>query len=227
MVKWNNVDLATKGIIVENVPAIIKGKKKIDTYTIEGRSGFIAIDNGTYEPILLSLNCHFATINSIDDIKALLDGYGTLTLDNERQYYGIVQNQIDFEKVAQAHFRKFIIQFYLDPISESIADYTATISSSTTLNITDATATMYPTLTIKGNGNVSITFNNKTFYLTDLDSTKTYTLDCKKKVIVDNNGANCSANMLYDFPELKAGTNNISYTGTISTFTATYKKAYI
>ena len=86
---------------------------------------------------------------------------------------------------------------------------------------------MYPLLTIKGSGDVSFTFNNKTFYLYELNQDNTYYLDCENKVIYDTNNVNCSHLMRYDFPYLKPKTNTISYTGTITLFQIEYKKAYI
>lgn len=229
MILWNNIDFASKGIIAERVPTIAKGKKNITTYQVEGRDGFLAVDSGTYQPWVLTIPCHFATNTAdFDEIKAFLDGFGTLSFDGVREYTAIVDAQIDFEKVKQANFRRFPVQFLVNPIAEKIAATTASISSSPyTLTIADATATMRPTLTIEGSGDCSFTFNNSTFYLNDLDNTLTYTLDCKNKVITDNNGNNCASQMLYDFPTLKPGNNTIEYSGTVSAFSVTYKEAFL
>lgn len=229
MILWNNIDFSSKGIIAERVPTIAKGKKNITTYQVEGRDGFLAVDSGTYQPWVLTIPCHFATDTAdFDDIKAFLDGFGTLSFDGVREYTAIVDSQIDFEKVKQANFRRFPVQFLVNPIAEKITATTASISSTPyTLTIADATAEMRPTLTIEGTGDCSFTFNNSTFYLNDLDSTLTYTLDCKNKVITDNNGNNCASQMLYDFPSLKPGNNTIEYTGTVSAFSVTYKEAFL
>lgn len=229
MLLWKGIDFRAKGIIVEHVPTISKGKKNITTYQVEGRNGFLAVDSGTYQPWVLTVNCHFNTDSAdFDEIKEYLDGFGTLSFDGEKEYTAIIDNSIDFEKVAQAHFRRFPVQFLVNPIAESLTATSVTISASPqTITIANATAEMFPTLTINGSGNVDITINNKTFYLTDLVSTMTYTLDCKNKVIVNNNGINCSSQMLYDFPSLKPGNNTVEYTGTVSSFVITYKEAYL
>lgn len=229
MIKWKNVTFASKGIIAERVPTIAKGKKNITTYQVEGRDGFLAVDSGTYQPWVLTIPCHFATDTAdFDEIKEFLDGFGTLSFDGVREYTAIVDAQIDFEKVKQANFRRFPVQFLVNPIAEKITATTTTISSSPyTLTIADATAKMWPTLTIKGSGDCTFTFNGATFNLSSLNSSLTYTLDCKNKVITDNNGNNCASQMLYDFPSLNPGTNTISYTGTVSTFTVQYREAYL
>lgn len=82
---------------------------------------------------------------------------------------------------------------------------------------------MFPTITIVASGDVSITFNNNTFYLDDADGT--YILDCQNKIITKN-GVNAASIMRGDFPTLKVGTNTISSTGT-ATISTEYKKAYL
>lgn len=227
MVKWKGIELSTKGIIVEKTPSIMKGKKRFQKYEIEGRNGVLVIDKGTYDSFVVTLECHFDISRySIEEIKEFLDGYGTLSFDGEKEYTAIIQNQIEFEKVSM--FRKFPIQFLVNPICTDINSTVLEVESNNyEINIEEATANMYPLLIIKGSGDVSITFNNKTFYLYELNQNNTYYLDCENKVIYDTNNVNCSRLMRYDFPYLKPKTNTISYTGIITLFKIEYKKAYI
>lgn len=223
MIKWKGVDLSSKGIIVENSPKISKGKKSIDTYTIPGRNGFLNVDNGTYEPFTLSLECHINSDNtSVEDVKEFLDGYGHISFDGVKEYTAIINNSISFEKII--NFKKFIVQFLVNPISEDIEETTQTITENTTLNIVGATATMYPILEITGTGDVSVTINNKTFYLKGI--TGKCILDCKNKIITSE-GVNISDKMLYDFPTLKPNSNVIEFSGAVSSFVVKYKKAYL
>lgn len=227
MVIWNGKSFREKGIIVENIPVISKGKKRINKYQIDGRNGFIAIDEETYDSFVISIPCHLDTNKTnIDKVKEFLDGYGTLSFDGKREYTAIIQNQIDFSKVMQ--FRKFIIQFLCNPISQDIeVSRNEILESPSNLEILDATAKMYPILEIVGEGDISITFNNKTFYLYSLNPSNTYTLDCENKVIIDQNNNNAANLMRYDFPHLNPGMNVIEYTGSISSFVINYRKAYL
>ena len=226
MVKWKNIDFSTKGIVVEKTPTISKGKKNIDTYTIDGRNGFLSIDKGTYQPFSLSVECHAKETANFDEIKAFLDGYGTLTFDNEREYTAIVNNAIPFEKIQM--FKSFAVQFMVNPIAHDIN--ATTINLLTGLNqdgeftITGSTYEIEPTITIEATGDVEVTINNKTFSLEDADGT--YILDCEHKVITKS-GLNAASIMSGEFPTFKNGTNVVDTTGTISTFSASYKKAYI
>ena len=223
MLLWKNIDFRSKGIIVEETPEISKGKKNIDIYTIPGRSGFLSVDNGTYESFVISVSCHFNENANFDEIKKYLDGYGTLSLDGEREYTGIIQNSISFEKVLM--FKKFIVQFLVNPIAEDIISTTYSVeSSSDILNIFGATAEINPIMEITGTGDATITINNKSFKLYDMDGK--YILDCKAKVITKD-GINVSNKMQYDFPKLENGENTIDYIGDISEFKIIYKKAYL
>lgn len=224
MVKWNGIDFNSKGIVVEKTPTISKGKKNIDTYTIDGRNGFLSIDKGTYQPFSLSVECHAKETANFDEIKAFLDGYGTLTFDNEREYTAIVNNAIPFEKVQM--FKSFVVQFMVNPIAHDITATTINLLTGLTdgkFTITGTYTDIEPTITITCSGDVSITINNKTFTLDDADGT--YILDCQNKVIT-NSGLNASSIMSGDFPTFKNGENAVSTTGTITAFSASYKKSY-
>ena len=79
-------------------------------------------------------------------------------------------------------------------------------------------------LEIASSGDVEVTINNKSFTLNDTDGT--YVLDCENKVITKD-GVNASNIMLGDFPTFEVGENEIETEGTITSLTATYKKAYL
>lgn len=227
MYKWKGTELSTKGIIVEKKPTISKGKKKIETYDIPGRNGFLSIDTGVYEPFEVSLECHLDTsVSNLDEVKSFLDGYGTLQFDSDRQYTAIINNSIPFEVVAKK-FRSFIIQFLVNPIAESTTETTYAVGASpATFTISDTYTDIYPIIEIKAASNMQIVINNTSFKLTGINSTKTYTLDCKNKEITDNDGNNAASLMSGDFPTLINGTNRVVYSGTKTTFNIKYRKTY-
>lgn len=223
MYKWKNEDLRDYGIIVEKIPTVSKAKKKIDIIQVEGRNGFLSIDTGAYEPFNVTLECHCTDNANLDEIKAFLDGYGTLSFDGSRQYTAVIDNTIPFETILPI-FKKFQISFIVNPIAEDINSTTIDLTNESEFTI-ETYAEIYPTLEIECSGDVSVTINNQTFYLNDANST--YTLDCKNKVIIDSNNQNASSVMNGDFPTFKNGTNQINTTGTITSITATYKKTYL
>lgn len=219
--KWNGVTFNSKGIIIEKVPVIPKANHSFVNYTIPGRSGFLVIDNKTYDPITFSLECHFKENANIDEIRAFLDGYGTLQVDADKVYTGYISNSIDFEKIQ--NFRKFIVQFMLQPIAKSTTLTTINSTSSTTF--TSSTFTnAYPTITLTCSGNVTIALNGVSFTL--YNSNGTYILDCEAKVIT-RNGVNESGNMSGDFPFIKNGSNTLTVTGSVTALKIEYYKTYL
>ena len=221
MVKWKNIDFSTKGIVVEKTPTISKGKKDIETYTIEGRNGFLSIDRGTYQPFSLQVECHARETANFDEIKAFLDGYGTLSFDGVREYTAIVNNAIPFEKVQM--FKSFAVQFMVNPIAHDITPTTLSITDDFT--ISGATAKMYPMLTLEAAAGGADVLINGVEFTTSNEEAATYILDCENKVITKN-GVNASNEMSGDFTYFKNGENTYEGTGVVS-LTASYKKAYL
>lgn len=221
MVKWNGIDFKDKGIVVEKTPTISKGKKDIETYTIEGRNGFLSIDRGTYQPFSLQIECHARETANFDEIKAFLDGYGTLSFDGVREYTAIVNNAIPFEKVQM--FKSFAVQFMVNPIAHDITPTTLSITDDFT--ISGATAKMYPMLTLEAAAGGADVLINGVEFTTSNEDAATYILDCENKVITKN-GVNAASEMSGDFPYFKNGENTYEGTG-VTSLSASYKKAYL
>lgn len=226
MFYFKGISSTSKGIVVSKTPNIPKGSRRVDKVTIPGRSGFLTIDEGTYEGFVVSVECHFdKEVANQDQVFSWLDGAGKFSLDNEREYDAIIINAIKPEKVTN-YFKEFIVQFECQPISKDKTETTFTVETNPdTLAIANATAEMYPTIEITGTGDVTVTINNKTFNLYDMDGK--YILDCELKVITNALGVNISDKMLYDFPKLVPGDNVISTTGTITEFKIKYHKSYL
>lgn len=223
MVIWKNKNFNDLGIVVESTPKLSKAKKRISQFEVEGRNGFLSIDEGTYEAFSLSIECHAKENADFDNICEFLDGFGTLSLDGKREYTAIINNAIPFEKVMM--FRKFVVQFLVNPICEDIDSVLFDVTASpTTLEINNTYYDIEPKITLTCSGNVSITINGRTFHLDNSDGT--YVLDCKNKTIIKDS-INSSNIMSGEFPKLKKGENSISFIGTITDFKIDYKKTYL
>lgn len=220
--KWKGYSFNSKGIIIEKTPMPNIPKHSYTQYTIPGRDGYLAIDNKTYEPLTLSLECHLDTNNvDMNEIRAWLDGYGELQIDNERIYTGFISNSISFEKIT--HFRKFIIQFRLQPLAKAVTPTTIDVLNEDSIDSDTYTKT-YPKITITGTGDISCSINNVGF--TIYDANGTYFLDCEAKIITKN-GINQSMNMSGNFPYIVNGTNPIIKSGTITALSIEYSKTFI
>ena len=212
----------SKGIVIEKTPIPIKPNHSYEEYIIPGRSGFLSIDNQTYDPLTLNLECHLDTKNvDMNEIRNWLDGYGELQIDNEKKYTGYISNEISFEKIS--NFRKFIILFRLQPIAKAVTPITI---DTTNINSFDSNTYInaYPKITITGTGDITFKINNIGFTIYDADGT--YILDCEAKIITKN-GVNQSSVMSGEFPYIKNGSNSITKTGNISDVTIEYSNLYL
>lgn len=226
--KWNGETFNSKGIIIEKTPVVPRANHSYEQYEIPGRDGFLTIDNKTYEPIPFSLECHFKEDVDINEIRAWLDGYGTLQIDEEKEYTGYISNSIDFEKVL--NFQKFIIQFILQPIAKSLETITNILYEAEEYDVISKTFTSstytktYPIIKITCTGDTTITINDKTFIIYDADGT--YLLDCEAKVITKN-AINQASSMSGEFPYIKPGINDLSVNGNVSELRIDYHKTYL
>ena len=219
--KWNGFGFNAKGVIIEKTPIAPKSKHSFTKYNIPGRSGMLVVDNKTYSEIPLSLECHFdSNVANINEIKTWLDGYGKLQLDSEKEYTGYISNQIDFEKVL--NFKKFIVQFMLQPFAKALTP--TTITRTTSGSFDADTFETYPVITITATGDIAVGLNGTTFNLYDADGT--YILDCEAKIITKN-GSSASSIMSGDFPKIVNGSNSLTITGTVSAMEIKYYKTYI
>ena len=220
--KWKGYSFNSKGIVIEKTPIPNKPKHSYTQYTIPGRDGYLVIDNKTYEPLLLSLECHLNTDNvDMNEIRAWLDGYGELQVNDERKYTGYISNAISFEKITR--FRKFIIQFTLQPLAKAVNSTIIDVLNEDSI-VSDTYTKTYPKITITGTGDISFSINNVGF--TIYDANGTYILDCEAKVITKN-GINQSMNMSGDFPYIVNGSNSIIKSGTITALQIEYSKTFI
>ena len=215
------------GLVVTNEIKLNKPKKRIDRIEIDGRNGYLTIDRGTYDPILVSVKCHLATTD-MSSIYSWLDGAGKFSLDDQIEYDAVVVNQIALDKITN-HFDNVIIQFELQPISKSKTVVEVAVTSTPqTIAITEATAVMQPIIELDMTGDIAITVGNDTFTLADLDGATV--LNSELKTITDSTG-NISNKMSGDFPTLVAGNNVVSYVlgdgASLTSFDVKYQKTFL
>lgn len=227
-ISWKEQKFFDKGVIIEKIPTITKPKKRFNTYTIPGRNGVLNIDQGTYDTISCVLECHFNDNNqNIETLNTWLDGYGKLSLDGVRYYEGIVSNNIPYEQIQ--NFKKFQVNFMLNPISKKIEETEEEIDVSQATQIIEVGGTIGndPIIEIDGFGELIVRINETTFTI-NANGNAPYILDCGAKEIIQNN-INASLSMNGNFPSLKNGDNEIalSGTGTFTSMTITYHESYL
>lgn len=227
-ISWNNQKFFDKGVIIEKIPTITKPKKRFNTYNIPGRNGVLNIDQGTYDTIACTLECHFRDdTTNITTLNSWLDGFGKLSLDGVKYYEGIISNNIPYDQLQ--NFKKFQVNFTLNPIQKKITanEVVVDISEATQTIAVGGTYKTYPVIELEGTGQLIVRIGETTFTIT-ANGDYPYIIDCEAKEITQNN-VNVSSSMNGDFPALIPGDNEIylSGTGTYTSMTITYHESYL
>lgn len=217
---FNGVSSNDLGLIIKEMPPIVRAARDIESIKVNGRNGYLHIDNGTYEPIDITISCIVEDLTKIDLIKSTLQGTGDLTLSTVigRTFIATIKNQIDLSKYLRV-LREFPLQLELDPISYG-SEVTVSYSASSTLTIGGNVETK-PTLIVYGVGIVTI--NNVPFEVL----TSGITIDCDlMECIKDDLNMNAFV-VLSEFPILNPGDNIIELGQGISMITISYKEGWL
>lgn len=222
---YNGINSRDKGVVLKKLPPITRPKRRIETIEVPGRSGTLHIDEETFEPITISLECVLKRNYDARSITSWLQEFGRISFSDEpdKYYEATIVNSIPLSRVFKL-YREFIIQLELQPIALSTNEYTYTINDTQehTLQLDTAIKT-FPYIKLTGSGQVQLTINN---------SICTITID-DGYIEIDSNLQNAykgnvakNDKMNGEFPVLLPGTNTIQITGN-ATMEMKYRKAYI
>lgn len=204
------------GIIVTKKPNIPIPQRNVEYIKVPGRNGSLAIDEGTYDNIIIAIDCGFkdkSFVEKIDEIKAWLSGKEDKLIfsnDEEKYYPAQVVNSYDIIPSIK-NLAQFTVAFNCQPYKMSLNNGKKTITNSTSIS-NPGSLYSEPSLKVYGSGNLSVTVNSDTFSILDvidyvtIDSTLK---DCYK----DNQPVNNKMNG--DFPIFKTGKNQISWIGNV------------
>lgn len=223
---FNNTSSEDRGIIVNKIPPISKAERSFEEITVPGRNGNLYIDNKCYNSLTYEITCTLMPGSNIRTIARWLNGSGKLTISTEldKFYNVIVKNQIDFEQVYRV-CNEFVVVFDVEPIAYSIQEKELVISKETKFIIKESTYDIKPYIKINGNGNITLTVNNKSIILSDVE--QYIELDCElEEVYKDNENCNNKAEC-EEFPMLLPGSNHISWVGNVSSIQIKYREAFL
>ena len=71
------------GILISAAPEKVRAERRVEQVTIPGRNGDLTVDEGTYAPYVLSVECGTRGSENLDEILAWLNGAGELILCTE------------------------------------------------------------------------------------------------------------------------------------------------
>lgn len=217
---FNGIDSRDLGIHIDNEPNIVKPTRKLNTVSIDGRSGYLLYSDVYNEEVLdsfsLSITCTLSDESKLPDVMKWLTGYGELILSNNlgKYYNALITNQIDFERVFR-RFKAFTVIFECQPYAYEIENEIISkniTSNSLTFELENTTNTFSkPLITIYGNGEIDLVVNGEILNLT-VDEYITIDFDLQNATKGFLNRNNCVIGDYSNF-RLEVGTNIITVNG--------------
>lgn len=204
------------GIIITKTPSSILPQRNVKYEEIKGRNGSLTFDDGTYKDINISVECGFVSkqfAEKANEIKAWLSGeFGDLifSMEDDKKYIAQVVNKVDIKESIR-NIGEFIIIFNCKPFKYSLLENTIVLKNNESI-VNMGTFYSEPKLKIYGAGNVSVTINDNTFYIKDLN----------EYIYVDSEIEECfmenqllNNKMVGEFPILQRGNNKIDISDNI------------
>ena len=223
---FNGENSKDKGIIITKMPPISKPAKRVEKIIIPGKNGVLHQDEGTYETVLIQIQCAVVEKCNIKEIVSWLNGTGELILSNDPDifYNAHIINQIDYTSIVNL-IHEFPLELELQPFSHSIEKYKKVYSTGNDhiFNIPDATATMLPYIKVVGSGQINLTINNETMIL---NVNEYIELDCEL-LIAHKNFESADTAVSGNFFKLLPGLNEINILGNYTKLEIIYRKAYL
>lgn len=210
------------GLLISKLPPITKPKQRTQTEEIDGRDGDIVTTLG-YSAYDKSVDIGLYGDFDIEDVMTYFNSKGTVTFSNEEdKYYNYqIVEQIDFDKLIR--FKTAKVRMHVQPFKYSTVEGTRTFNITSEEEITINNSGNYvskPVISITGSGTINLSVNGYEVLVIELgeDST-TITIDTANMEAYNQNTSelmNRSVTGDYDNLYLNAGSNTISWTGTIT-----------
>lgn len=208
------------GLVIAKRPSLPSPKRRVTFMDIPGRHSSVRYDEKTYEDITIVTECGLKSkenlLTQIDEIKGWLFSAGESDLifsfQDDKKYKAQVVNAIDFTQVYK-YTSTFPIVFHCRPFKYATATSIISLTSSTSTVHNPGTLESDPIFNIFGSGNMTVTINGE----------KVELFNVQNKIIVNSDMQDCyddemnnlNSKMAGEFPLLKPGDNNITWTGNI------------
>lgn len=147
------------GLLISELPHVIKPKMRTQIEEIDGRDGAIITDLGysAYnKEMIIGLYNDF----DIDEVIEFFAVSGTAIFSNEpdKVYQYQIAEQIDFARLA--HFRTATITFYVQPFKRSAVESAQTFNASTAYVVNAGNIESKPKITLYGTGTTTLSVND-------------------------------------------------------------------
>lgn len=215
--EWNGVKSTVYGIYVTEQPAITLPAERVTYTDIPGRSGSLAVTEGTdvYADLTLTMKCFVKDMTRLGEISAWLKGSGKVTFANRTGgfYYGRVNNQIPFDKVVRGRPERTLnVIFRCKPFFyESGAE--DVVLTETGFVTQTGCVVCEPVITVTGSGDITLMVGTQIVELRDVDGS--IVIDSEMKEAYKGTTLQ-NEKMTGEFPLLQPGANAVNWSGNVA-----------
>lgn len=216
-------------LFLENYPSIPITNEEYEEVPVEGRSGNLIINKGTYPdkkiPFTFTILSPRIEINFENIYEWLTE------IEDNRLVFGRNDRCYKVKKVILGNIQKefrtigeFDATFLCEPFTQDLEKTTHEITSSGFKINYDGNAPGDTLIKIYGTGNVQLTINGETMQINNV--VDYVEIDSSLMQVRNLNGTSKDDDTLGDFILLEKGTNTISYTGTVTKIILKYITKY-
>ncbi|PYE95041.1 phage tail protein [Bacillus sp. 196mf] len=196
-------------------PDIPTAKEKIEFIEVPGReTGSLTKKNG-YEDVTFKIDFNLLEDYNIKSllrrIKAWLLNAKTLSFTDDNVYRKIKSVEIGSIANEIEEYGQFEVTFVADPFEYAILQ-PLEITKTTTL-VNSGTKYSLPKITIFGSGSITVTINDVSFLIKNVNSSVVIDSELKEAY---SNTTPMNSNMIGNFPTFFEGANTIKWTGTVT-----------
>lgn len=233
----DNIASTDYGIRIYASNILSAPSKRLEFVDVEGRrNGSLTIDKG-YEDFTLTLECVLvpeADEEMVDLVRRakryLLSGNNCKLYTNEDPNFyliGTYSSSIDIEEAIE-NFGLFQAQFRCKPYRLSNQESNIVVKAQNTV-INNQNYETSPIIKVIGSGDITIKINSQELILKDVE--ESITIDCEKMNAEKINSlgklTNQNHKMYSNFPVIEEGENIITWSGSVSSITISFRQAVI
>lgn len=217
-------------LFLQRYPSIPIANEDYEEINVEGRSGSLIINKGTYPDKKIPFT--FTSLSEELDIN-FQSVYDWLTeINDNRLIFGRNDRCYKVKKVLfgdfQQEFRsigEFTVTFICEPFRQELEVTKYEITSNSFNFYYLGTAPSEPLIKVYGSGNIQLTINGETMQINSVNSY--VEIDSKLLQVRNQNGTSKDNDTIGDFPLFSKGLNSISYTGNVTKIIVEYTANYL
>lgn len=156
---FNDISSQYLKLVVQKLPPRPIPQQRRDTYVIPGRHGTLHTTDGTYDSIILSIECVVTDVSLVPEICKVLQGSGKLShsgMSSGYFYKATVLNASEITRMC-SKWSAFQVQFECQPFIYSPTYTFIHDSTGTALEAHLGTISAQPQIKVFGTGNLSFT----------------------------------------------------------------------